>query len=192
MVGEKRKNEACAVDGRARAARRTSCPSRLSGVSRVCRHQGSSALIFIEHHRVRRRRRRKGRGTPAGAKVTARSRRGGGRCGTMRWGSHGYKIGINERNRLSSGAFSISIMNLGAHRPATDEQTKRWRPAERMVGEAASHRWLLARNFERSHDNRTFVTMCSVLRTIYLRRVISDLSSRTEKAPRDADERPPA
>ena len=47
MVGEKRKNEACAVDGRARAARRTSCLSRLSGVSRVCRHQGSSALIFI-------------------------------------------------------------------------------------------------------------------------------------------------
>ena len=36
-------------------------------------------MIFIEHHRVRRRRRRKGRGTPAGARVTARSRRGGGR-----------------------------------------------------------------------------------------------------------------
>ena len=54
-------------------------------------------------------------------KVTARSRRGGGRCGTMRWGSHGYKIGINESTRLSSGAFSISIMNLEAHRPATDE-----------------------------------------------------------------------
>ena len=47
MVGEKRKKKACAVDGRARAARRTSCLSRLSGVSRVCRHQGSSALIFI-------------------------------------------------------------------------------------------------------------------------------------------------
>ena len=42
--------------------------------------------------------------------------------GTMRWGSHGYKIGINEmEHRLSSDAFSISIMNLVAHRPATDE-----------------------------------------------------------------------
>ena len=84
----------------------------------------SSGLIFIVHHRVRGRRRRKGRGTPAGARVTATSRRGDGRCGTMRWGSHGYKIGINERNRLSSGAFSISIMNLGAHRPATDESNE--------------------------------------------------------------------
>ena len=96
MVGEKRKNEACAVDGRARAARRTSCLSRLSESHAYVVISESSGLIFIEHHRVRRRRRRKGRGTPAGAKVTARSRRGGGRCGTMRWGSHGYKIGINE------------------------------------------------------------------------------------------------
>ena len=47
MVGESRKKRACAVDGRARAARRTSCLSRLSGVSRVCRHQGSSGLIFM-------------------------------------------------------------------------------------------------------------------------------------------------
>ena len=55
-------------------------------------------------------------------KVTARSRRGGGRCGTMRWGSHGYKIGINESGTACPAArFSISIMNLEAHRPATDE-----------------------------------------------------------------------
>ena len=43
-------------------------------------------------------------------------------------------------------------------------------------GAATPCRWLLARNFERSHDNRTFVTRrSSVLRTIYLCRVISDL-----------------
>ena len=121
MVGEKRKNEACAVDGRARAARRTSCLSRLSESHAYVVIKESSGLIFIVHHRVRRRRRRKGRGTPAGAKVTARSRRGGGRCGTMRWGSHGYKIGINESTACPAARFSISIMNLEAHRPATDE-----------------------------------------------------------------------
>ena len=90
---------------RSRAGRAANkLPEPLVGVSRVVVIKESSGLIFIVHHRVRRRRRRKGRGTPAGAKVTARSRRGGGRCGTMRWGSHGYKIGINESNRLSSGA----------------------------------------------------------------------------------------
>ena len=124
MVGEKRKNEACAVDGRARAARRTSCLSRLSESHAYVVIKESSGLIFIVHHRVRRRRRRKGRGTPAGAKVTARSRRGGGRCGTMRWGSHGYKIGINESTACPAARFSISIMNLGAHRPATDESNE--------------------------------------------------------------------
>ena len=82
----------------------------------------SSGLIFIVHHRVRGRRRRKGRGTPAGAK---KSRRGHGAAnrGTMRWGSHGYKIGINE-SRACPARFSISIMNLGAHRPATDESNE--------------------------------------------------------------------
>ena len=115
------KKRACAVDGRARAMmRRTSCPSRCPESHAYVVISESSGLIFMVHHRVRRRRRRKGRGTPAGAKVTARSRRGGGRCGTMRWGSHGYKIGINERTACPA-AFSISIMNLEAHRPATDE-----------------------------------------------------------------------
>ena len=49
MVGEKRKKKACAVDGRARAARRTSCMSRLSGVSRVCRHQ---RVVGFDFHRT--------------------------------------------------------------------------------------------------------------------------------------------
>jgi len=123
VVGEKRKNEACAVDGRARAARRTSCLSRLSGVSRVCRRQGVVGFDFHNNHRVRRRRRRKGRGAPAGAKVMARSRRGG-RYGTMRWGSHGYKIGINERNRLSSGALQYFNHEFGSS-PTRDGRGKR-------------------------------------------------------------------
>ncbi len=80
-------------------------------------------MIFIINHRVRRRRRRKGRGTPAGAKVTARSRRGGGRCGTMRWGSHGYKIGINESTACPA-RFSISIMNFGSS-PTRDGRVER-------------------------------------------------------------------
>ena len=46
VVGEKWKKRACAVDGRARAARRTSCLSRLSGVSRVCRRQGVVGFDF--------------------------------------------------------------------------------------------------------------------------------------------------
>ena len=68
-----------------------------------------------------------GKASSKGTRDTCRrekSRRGHGAAddrGTMRWGSHGYKIGINESTRLSSGAFSISIMNLEAHRPATDE-----------------------------------------------------------------------
>ena len=124
MVGEKRKKRACAVDGRARAARRTSCPGRCPESHAYVVVKESSGLIFMVHHRVQGRRRRKGRGTPANTKVTARSRRAADDRGTMRWGSHGYKIGINESNRLSSGRFSISIMNLGAHRPATDESNE--------------------------------------------------------------------
>ena len=124
MVGEKRKKRACAVDGRARAARRTSCPGRCPESHAYVVVKESSGLIFMVHHRVQGRRRRKGRGTPANTKVTARSRRAADDRGTMRWGSHGYKIGINESNRLSSGRFSISIMNMGAHRSATDESNE--------------------------------------------------------------------
>ena len=121
----RRKKRACAVDGRARGPRGEQGPEPLSGISRVCRRQRVFRFDFHVNHRVQRRRRRKGRGTPAGAKVTARSRRGGGRCGTMRWGSHGYKIGINESGTACPAArFSISIMNLGAHRPATDESNE--------------------------------------------------------------------
>ena len=43
------RKRACAVDGRARAARRTSCLSRLSGVSRVCRRQG---IVGFDFHQV--------------------------------------------------------------------------------------------------------------------------------------------
>ena len=111
----------------------------------------------------------------------------------MRWGSHGYKIGINESTRLSSGAFSISIMNLEAHRPATDEANERWRPAERVkVGAATPCSWLLTRNFERSHGesdvrHEAFFGLENNLSSSCHQRALV-----TEKAPRDADERPPA
>ena len=192
MVGEKRKKRACAVDGRARAARRTSCLSRCPESHAYVVVKESSGLIFIVHHRVRGRRRRKGRGTPAGAKVTARSRRGG-RCGTMRWGSHGYKIGINESNRLSSGRFSISIMNLGAHRPATDEANETLAACvEYKVGYATPCSWLLARNFERSHGESDVRHEAPFGLENNLSSSCHQRSLVTEKAPRDADERPPA
>ena len=106
---------------------------------------------FHNNHRVRRRRRRKGRGTPAGAKVTARSRRGGGRCGTMRWGSHGYKIGINESTACPA-RLQYFNHEFGSS-PTRDGRAKRNAGGLRSAwsAEAASRPWLLARNFERSH-----------------------------------------
>ena len=121
MVGEKRKNEACAVDGRARAARRTSCLSRCPESHAYVVISESSGLIFIEHHRVRRRRRRKGRGTPAGAKVTARSRRGGRIAARCVKGLTAIRSASTKASACPA-RFSISIMNLEAHRPATDDQ----------------------------------------------------------------------
>ena len=78
----------------------------------------------------------------------------------MRWGSHGYKIGINEmEHRLSSGAFSISIMNLEAHRPATDESNetlaacgahgRRSGVAPRSMSERSGRRSVITRNKSR-------------------------------------------
>ena len=49
------------------------------------------------------------------------------------------------------------------------------------VGDATPCSWLLARTSRGLTVSRTFVTMCSVLRTIYLCRVISDLSSRRRR-----------
>ena len=83
----------------------------------------SSGLIFMVHHRVRRRRRRKGRGTTcrreSHGEVTARRTN----RGTMRWGSHGYKIGINESTACPA-RFSISIMNFDSS-PTRDGRGKR-------------------------------------------------------------------
>ena len=94
----------------------------------------------------------------------------------MRWGSHGYKIGINESTACPA-AFSISIMNLGAHRPATDEANETLAACGAHEGRRRDVVQLASRaDVERSHGDRTFVTRrSSVLRTIYLRRVISDL-----------------
>ena len=123
MVGEKRKKKACAVDGRARAARRTSCLSRLSGVSRVCRHQGSSALIFIiiiesgEGVVVRDAGHLPARKSPLGHGAAADD---AARCvgGLTTIRSASTKAQLVQRR------FSISIMNLEAHRPATDESNE--------------------------------------------------------------------
>ena len=123
MVGEK-EEEGPGLRRRRRSRAGRAANKLPEPLVRSLTRMSSSRVVsfdFHNNHRVRRRRRRKGRGTPAGAKVTARSRRGGGRCGTMRWGSHGYKIGINESTACPAARFSISIMNLEAHRPATDE-----------------------------------------------------------------------
>ena len=78
---------------------------------------------FQNNHRVRRRRRRKGRGTPAGAKVTATSRRGGRIAARCIGGLTAIRSASTKATACPA-AFSISIMNLVAHRPATDESNE--------------------------------------------------------------------
>ena len=110
----------------------------------------------------------------------------------MRWGSHGYKIGINESTACPA-RFSISIMNLGAHRPATDEANETLAACvEYKVGYATPCSWLLARNFERSHGESDVRHEAPFGLENNLSSSCHQRSLVTEKAPRDADERPPA
>ena len=79
VVGEKEEEEGL----RRRRSRAGRAANKLPEPPvRILTRMSSSRVVrfdFQNNHRVRRRRRRKGRGTPAGARVTARSRRGGGR-----------------------------------------------------------------------------------------------------------------
>ena len=122
MVGEKRKKRACAVDGRARAARRTSCLSRCPESHAYVVVKESSGLIFIniiesgEGVVVRDAGHLPARKSPLGHGAAADD---AARCvkglTTMRSASTKWSTACPAVR------FSISIMNLVAHRPATDE-----------------------------------------------------------------------
>ena len=126
MVGEK-EEEVGLRRRRSRAGRAANkLPEPLSGISRVCRRQG--VIWFDFHNKSSSPEKASSKGTrdtcrrESHRSVTARRRTN---CGTMRWGSHGYKIGINEmEHRLSSDAFSISIMNFGSS-PTRDGRVER-------------------------------------------------------------------
>ena len=126
MVGEEEEEEGLRRR-RSRAGRAANkLPEPLSGISRVCRHQ---RVVSFDFHMViiesgegvveRDAGHLPARKSPLGHGAAADDR------GTMRWGSHGYKIGINEmEHRLSSDAFSISIMNFGSS-PTRDGRVER-------------------------------------------------------------------
>ena len=122
MVGEREEEEEEGLRRRRSRAGRAAnkLPEPLSGVSRVCRHQGSSALIFIiiiesgEGVVIR----------DAGHLPARKSPLGHGAAADDAARCVGGLTAIRSASTKATAcpaAFSISIMNLEAHRPATDE-----------------------------------------------------------------------
>ena len=141
-----RKNGACAGDGRARAARRTSCLSRLSGVSHVCRRQESR---FDFHGTSSSPEKASSKGTRDTCR-REKSRRGHGAAADDAARCVGGLTAIRSASTKATACpaalqyFNHEFWELTD--PRRTRRTKRWRPAARTkVGEAASRPWLLAR-----------------------------------------------